>query len=613
MSAPEAATGLVVYTVVIGDGYLLPPLPDGRMNDDDESSFLCFTDRRDLEAKGWTIIPVEPSLPGDEVRSSCDVKIRPHRWLPVAAQKVGPLPARSLYINPSVELLTDPETAWQSLIGVDHRVLVGAMRHSFRETVAEEFDACAEQGLENPLVLSEHRRVLSTHDPTALTQRPVWGGILARRHSDPAVIDAMEAWHSQILRYSRRDQLSFASVARELGPSRIRLADVNNHSSAFHRWPLASYTRPERYASSAGDRFPEHTEALMLLARTERELEQLEGAFRRLRERRSVRFALAVARTMRGPLRRFRRLADLLREVGGPLERKATAHFWALRERRRFRRTPPFTYAEKVRARMVLVRDPLLRTFADKVATAEYVAMTVGREHVLERHGVYDRPEAVPLDALPKRCAIKPSHGSGAIIALDDRATHPGLLPLPSAGHPWFPVSIRIPPEALDREWFRRIGEHWLRRDYAAVHGRLEWAYQGIPRRLLVEELLDDGTDGFPQDVKFFVFHGRVGLILTEGSRGRTDQFRTYYDRDGHEVLIRPDGFTGLRRPGSLPDVFPQMVSLAEKLAQPVDFLRVDLYRVGNRTLVGELTNYPAAGDKELLLPDGSIWTAPDW
>ena len=607
MVAAQAPNGLVVYTVVIGDGYRLPPRPGG------ESLFLCFTDRRDLPEEGWTIVPIEPSLPGDEVRSARDIKIRPHRWLSLAERRVGPLPGRSLYIDPSVELTADPETVWRALVGVDHRVLVGAMLHSFRATVDDEFDACAEQGLENALTLSEHRRALSDHDRAALREQPVWSGIVARRHTDPTVIDAMEAWFVQILRYSRRDQLSFTSVTRVLGQGRIRLADMDNHSSAFHRWPLPSYSRPDRYAASARDRFPEHTEALLLLARTRQELEQSQDMLRRLRERRLVRFALAVARPMRGLFHLLRHVNGCLSEAWRPLERRAAAYLWSLRERRRFRQAPPQTYAEKVRARMVFVRDPLLRTFADKVATAEYVAMTVGREHVPMRYGVYDRPGAIPLDELPERCVIKPTHASGAIIALDERASHPDPLPLPSAGHPWFPLRIRIPPKALDREWFRRISEHWIRRDYATVHGRLEWAYQGVPRRLLIEELLDDGTDEFPQDVKLFVFHGRVGLILTEGNRGRTDQFRTYYDRDGHEVLLRPDGFTGLRRPGSLPDVFPQMVSLAETLARPVDFLRVDLYRIGDRILVGELTNYPAAGDKELLLPDGSIWTAPDW
>ena len=613
MAVPQAPTGLVVYTVVIGDGYRLPPLPGGGMTAGGESLFLCFTDRADLTGEGWTIVPIDPSLPGDEVRSARDIKIRPHRWLPSAEWRVGPLPLRSLYIDPRVVLTADPETVWRTLIGTGQGVLVGALLHSFRATVADEFDACVEQGLENPLTLSEHRRALCDHDPAALTERPVWGGMLARRHADPAVIDAMEGWFAQVLRYSRRDQLSFASVARVLDEGQLRLAESDIHVSAFHRWPLTSYARPERYAASARDRFPEHTEALLLLARTRQELEHSQDSLRRLRERRIVRFALAVARPMRGLFRSLRHLNDRLSQASRLLERRAAAYLWALRERRRFRQVPPQTYAEKIRARMVLVRDPLLRTFADKVATAEYVAMTVGREHVPTRYGLYDRSSAVPLDDLPARCVIKPTHASGAVIALDERAPRPGRLPLPPAGHPWFPLRIRIPAAALDRDWFRLISDHWLHRDYAAAHGRLEWAYQGVPRRLLVEELLDDGTDDFPQDCKLFVFHGRVGLILTQGNRGRTDQFRTYYDREGREVMLRPEGFTGLRRPGSLPDVFPQMVSIAEALARPVDFLRVDLYRIGDRILVGELTNYPAAGDKELLLPDGSIWTAPDW
>ena len=38
------------------------------------------------------------------------------------------------------------------------------------------------------------------------------------------------------------------------------------------------------------------------------------------------------------------------------------------------------------------------------------------------------------------------------------------------------------------------------------------------------------------------------------------------------------------------------MVEVAEALSKGVDFVRVDLYQVGERVVFGELTNYPAAG-----------------
>ncbi|MEI9906548.1 MAG: hypothetical protein WDO06_00340 [Actinomycetota bacterium] len=41
-----------------------------------------------------------------------------------------------------------------------------------------------------------------------LDQRPYASGILIRNHDDEKVQEAMKIWHAQMMRYSRRDQLS---------------------------------------------------------------------------------------------------------------------------------------------------------------------------------------------------------------------------------------------------------------------------------------------------------------------------------------------------------------------------------------------------------------------
>jgi hypothetical protein len=38
------------------------------------------------------------------------------------------------------------------------------------------------------------------------------------------------------------------------------------------------------------------------------------------------------------------------------------------------------------------------------------------------------------------------------------------------------------------------------------------------------------------------------------------------------------------------------MISIAERLSDGVDFVRVDLYDLGDRVVFGELTNYPRQG-----------------
>jgi hypothetical protein len=55
------------------------------------------------------------------------------------------------------------------------------------------------------------------------------------------------------------------------------------------------------------------------------------------------------------------------------------------------------------------------------------------------------------------------------------------------------------------------------------------------------------------------------------------------------------------------------MRALAERLSERFEFVRVDLYAIGDRIVVGELTHYPAAGNKAFDPPEwdlrlGALW-----
>jgi len=233
----QDADALVVFTCVYGDGYELPEVAPGSGTD-----HVCFTDRDDLEPRGWQVVRVRPALPADLARSSREQKIRPHRWLPDHG--------RSLFVDPSVELTADPHEVWDTVMGTSTDVVVGALLHSFRSTVLEEAAAVLEQGLDDPQVVEEHLRALTLTSPDELEMRPVWGGLIARRHHDPRCVEAMEDWHAQVLRYSRRDQLSLAGVLSRMDTDALRLLDADNHDTGFHHWPRSSYSRPARYYDS---------------------------------------------------------------------------------------------------------------------------------------------------------------------------------------------------------------------------------------------------------------------------------------------------------------------------------------------------------------------------
>jgi hypothetical protein len=130
---------------------------------------------------------------------------------------------------------------------------------------------------------------------------------------------------------------------------------------------------------------------------------------------------------------------------------------------------------------------------------------------------------------------------------------------------------------------------------------------------LLVEELLAD-RGGVPCDFKFHVFHGSVRLIMVELDRFDVHS-RSHYDESWERLQVGVDKYPAGRdveRPAAL----EEMLAISKTLAADMDFLRVDLYCIGDRIVFGELTNYPEAGRAGFIPPEydrelGAWWTPP--
>jgi hypothetical protein len=269
----------------------------------------------------------------------------------------------------------------------------------------------------------------------------------------------------------------------------------------------------------------------------------------------------------------------------------------------------PQTFTEKVRYKMLRDHRPLLVTFADKAAVRGYVAERIGTHHLPEAYGVLDDPEQLRTLALPDRFVLKPTHGSGAAIVVSPDA--PAGATLPEARWSW--VYRHVRPEHAAREQLVAIARHWLTRLYGQGPNR-EWAYGQVPRRVIVEEMLEGEGGGIPADFKFFVFHGRCRFVQVDAGRfgGRTQDFH----RPDWEHLPLSGGPPWSDPPEPRPARLSEMIALAEALGADTDFVRVDLYHLPDRIVFGELTSYPAGGDSPFHPPSfdaefGRPWTVP--
>ena len=213
-----------VYTCLIGRYECLSRQPMAARS---SIPFVCLTDDAELSSSDWSIRQIEPEFADDPVRSQRLLKLLPHRHLPKFAV--------SLYIDNSVILSTPPEDILDRCLAESDFALP---THSFRRTVQDEFTMVTKHALDDPLTLSNQLAHYLATDPEVLRERPYWTGIMARRHGSAAAREALEAWAEQVMRFSRRDQLSSNYAFRRVGFQPKRL-DIDNYASAFHSWPHA--------------------------------------------------------------------------------------------------------------------------------------------------------------------------------------------------------------------------------------------------------------------------------------------------------------------------------------------------------------------------------------
>ena len=192
-----------------------------------------------MRSDTWQVIPVEPRLPTDPVRSERFLKIVGH---PALAGY-----DRTLWVDNAVELRALPETFVDGWL---EEADVAAPVHTFYRSVLDEAQASIDLGKDDHLRVFEQLAHYVDSSPTAIEANPHWTALLARRRT-PRVEVAMTTWWEHVLRFSRRDQLSFGVV---MAASDLRLHSVPlpNLRSPLHSWPAGPGDQEQAAPWSAG-------------------------------------------------------------------------------------------------------------------------------------------------------------------------------------------------------------------------------------------------------------------------------------------------------------------------------------------------------------------------
>ena len=223
----------VVYRALIG-GY--ERLHEEVMAHESDIPFICFTDDPTLTSDTWRIVLHEPRSPRDLTRSARALKILGHPALDDYDETV--------WVDNTVALKQPPDELFDTwLADAD----VAAPLHSFRRSVLSEAEAIIDGGLDDFARVYEQMTHYLATNAAVLEENPHWTGMLARRRTE-ASASAMQIWWEDVLRYSRRDQLSFNWAMRSAGV-KVRSVPLENLKSAWHAWPVAAGRAPGRQGS----------------------------------------------------------------------------------------------------------------------------------------------------------------------------------------------------------------------------------------------------------------------------------------------------------------------------------------------------------------------------
>ena len=227
----------------------------------------------------------------------------------------------------------------------------------------------------------------------------------------------------------------------------------------------------------------------------------------------------------------------------------------------------PQTFTEKLQWLKLYDHNPIHTIMADKLQMRDFVKEKIGEGHTAPLIGVYDKWEDIDFAKLPNSFVIKTTHDSGSYVIVKDKTK-------------------------LNIKEARKKITHSLKKNYYKT--TREWQYKNIKPKILIEEYLKDPVAQNLTDYKFFCFNGKCEFlyIMQETSSKPT---QVILDTKFNRMPFRMDDEPSKEMPQK-PTELDQMIEFAEKLSQDEAFLRVDMYLVGGKIYIGELTFYHFGG-----------------
>lgn len=266
-------------------------------------------------------------------------------------------------------------------------------------------------------------------------------------------------------------------------------------------------------------------------------------------------------------------MADIFRKTLTKISPKLnTAIVYRVKLKRKWNENNPVTLNEKILWLKfhTYLNNELVKKCADKYRVREYLTEQDLKKYLVDLLGVYDRTEDIDWDRLPKKFVMKINVGCGFNYIVFDK------------------------DKENKEEVFLTLNK-WLKKAPNSYLGYSEMQYKDVKPVIIIEKFLDFGKSALPEDYKFYCINGKVELVMACFGRDENGHNATYVYCSPDWEFVASDKKVNVNELVK-PLMLDEAIQVAEKLAKPFPFVRVDLYLSDNAVYFGELTFTPAAG-----------------
>ncbi len=198
---------------------------------------------------------------------------------------------------------------------------------------------------------------------------------------------------------------------------------------------------------------------------------------------------------------------------------------------------------------------------ADKYAVREYIESVGKKELLNDLLFVWKDAHEIVWEDLPQKFVIKCNHGCGYNIICKDKSK-------------------------MNKDEVIKNLDKWMHEDFSQYNA--EPHYAKIPRKIICEKFLDGDVINY----NIYVFNGKAVFFSVAGGLGEgVDEHLTYYNPDGSVASFKNKSYPTYAT--TLSPLLSEMIETAEFLAKGFPMVRVDLFDIGGKIILSEMTFTP--------------------